>query len=317
MIQQEKNNLPLKNIFAHLTSLLQGQDTTIRHLLGTLIAQGHVLLEDLPGTGKTTLAKSLANSLEANFSRIQFTPDLMPSDITGTTIYNPQEQRFIFHKGAIFANILLADEINRASPRTQSALLEAMEEQQISNEGRTLALPNPFFVIATENPVEMHGTFPLPEAQLDRFMTKLSLGYVSEDHEIAILKSKLVPKNIAGKQLNQNIISIEQLLQMRQEVRSTFVSEPILRYIAQIVRSTRTNQFVKVGASARGSIALLHLSQALAYIDDQNFVTPSHVQEAAPLVLAHRLILSDAARMQNTNASNIIKDVLNASRAPS
>lgn len=316
MIQQDEKNLPLKNIFAHLTALLQGQNTTIRHLLATLIAQGHVLLEDLPGTGKTTLAKSLANSLDAKFSRIQFTPDLMPSDITGTTIYNPQEQRFIFHKGAIFANVLLADEINRASPRTQSALLEAMEEQQISNEGRTLVLPNPFFVIATENPVEMHGTFPLPEAQLDRFMTKLSLGYVSEEHEIAILKSKLADKSTLQNN-KKHIISVEQLLQMRSEVRSMFVSEPILRYIAQIVRSTRSNQFVKVGASARGSISLLHLSQAFAYIDEQNFVTPLHVQEAAPLVLAHRLILSDAARMQNIHASNIIKDVLNATRAPS
>ncbi len=300
----------------NLNTILRGQQKSIRHMLSTLLAGGHVLLEDLPGTGKTTLAKALAKSVGGKFARIQFTPDLMPSDITGTNIYNPREQTFVFHPGAVFCNILLADEINRASPRTQSALLEAMEERQVSNDGKTLELPHPFLVIATENPVELQGTFALPEAQLDRFMTKLSLGYVSEEQEVEILKMKLLGEGGLGLQNSNVVIDLKQLEVLQQQVQKIHVSEVLLSYIAKLVHATRTHLQVKVGSSTRGSIALLHLAQALSYLDGQDFVTPAQIKEAFPLVMGHRLILKNASSGAGGIVKTVLEDCLNATPAP-
>lgn len=299
---------------ASLLQRVKGQRQAIRFLLATLFAGGHALLEDLPGTGKTTLAKALAGSVGARFSRVQFTPDLMPSDITGTTVFNPRAQSFDFHPGPIFCNLLLADEINRASPRAQSALLEAMEERQVSAEGASRPLPHPFFVIATENPADMHGTYPLPEAQLDRFMTKLSLGYVSEEDEVDILLGKLDGGIDAPIEAH---LSLEQLQDAQAQCRAVHISPALARYIAQITRHTRSHADVSMGASARGSIALMRLSQALAFLAGRSHALPSDVQTAAGPCLAHRIVLRDSTHYQDgKTGESIVKDALGAIHAP-
>lgn len=293
---------------------IKGQSATIRFLLATLFAGGHCLLEDLPGTGKTTLAKYMAAMVSARFSRIQFTPDLMPSDITGTTIFNPLDKSFDFHPGPIFSNILLADEINRASPRAQSALLEAMEEHQVSVDGNSRLLPSPFFVIATENPAGMHGTYPLPEAQLDRFMTKLSLGSVTEDDEVSILMGKLngsIDAPITG------VVSLDDLLRIKNAVASTHVSDAVARYIAQIARFTRLHDQVAMGASTRASIALMRLSQSLAFLSGRDHVLPVDVQTAVKPCLSHRIVLKDRhAHDLADHGSVIIEAALSQVKAP-
>jgi len=297
----------LVKIERNILGVMQHENSAIRWLLASFAAGGHVLLEDLPGTGKTTLAKTLAKSVSADFKRIQFTPDLLPSDIVGVSIYKQQEQYFEFRKGPVFTHILLADEINRASPRTQSALLEAMSEAQVSVEGETRLLSEPFFVIATQNPIEFHGTYPLPEAQLDRFMMSFDLGYVSKAQETEMLSMQQKQHPLV--QL-EAVVSLDEVKQLKKAVSDVFVSETMKSYIVDIVQATRSTEGVRLGASPRASIGLMRIAQALALLDGQDFITPDHVQEAAKPVIAHRLVLEPQMKYTGLTAAKVVADVL-------
>ncbi|MEM8860995.1 MAG: MoxR family ATPase [Chloroflexota bacterium] len=256
-------------------------------LLAALLARGHVLLEDVPGLGKTMLAKSLAWSITGTFRRIQCTPDLLPADVTGGSIYDQREQRFEFMPGPVFGNVVLVDEINRASPRTQSSLLESMAESQVTAEGQTYDLPDPFFILATQNPVEMAGTFPLPEAQMDRFLISLSMGYPSFSDEVSILENEAHAEPLDK---IHPIISTEEIVALQNQVRQMAVSRPVQEYMIRIVQATRTHPDVMLGISPRGAVALQKLCQGLAFIDSRSFVTPDDVKAAVGAVFAHRLV---------------------------
>jgi MoxR-like ATPase len=296
-----------QRVVANIGRVMQGQESALRKLLAALATGGHVLLEDFPGTGKTTLAKALALSINTGFRRIQFTPDLLPSDILGVSIYNQRDQEFRFHEGPVFSNIVLADEINRASPRTQSALLEAMAEGQVTVEGERRSLSRLFFVIATENPVEFRGTYPLPEAQMDRFAMRFSLGYVSAEQEVAILSAQARSHPIESLTA---CVAEEDILALKRAVTEVRISEELKHYIVRLTSATRGVAGVQLGASPRASIALMKASQAVALFDGLEFVTPDHIQELAVCVIAHRLVMEQQARFSGATAGSVIEDVL-------
>lgn len=300
-------------VIGNVDQVIVGKRQTVELVLVALLCRGHLLIEDVPGTGKTVLAKSIARSIGCSFKRIQFTPDLLPSDVTGVSIFNQQTREFEFRAGPVFAQIVLADEINRATPKTQSALLEAMEERQITVDGVTYPLPSPFIVLATQNPIEYEGTFPLPEAQLDRFLLRLHLGYPERLDEIAMLKRQRQAHPLDAL---QPVAQIEELLQLQQSIKDVYVDDLVEEYIVALVNATRHHEDVYLGASARGSLALYRTAQAWAAIRGLDYVTPDDVKALASAVLGHRLIVNPAARMRNVSAGAIIADLLNAVPVP-
>jgi MoxR-like ATPase len=302
-----------EKVIVNLEKVIIGKRQPIELIVIGLLCQGHVLIEDVPGVGKTILARSLARSLDCTFSRIQFTPDMLPSDVTGVSIYNQQTTRFEFRPGPIFGQIVLADEINRATPKTQAALLEAMEERQVTVDGETRILPKPFMVMATQNPIEYEGTFPLPEAQLDRFFLRLRLGYPSMSDEIRVLEDQQLQHPLET--LNP-IVSVAEILEAAEEVKRVFISPAIRRYVVQIVSRTRQSADVYLGASPRGSLALARASQARAALSGRGHVLPEDVKSLAIPVLAHRVIVSPAARLSDLSSESIVQEVVNATPAP-
>jgi MoxR-like ATPase len=302
-----------EKIAANIARVMQGQPSSTRKLLAALASGGHVLLEDFPGTGKTTLAKALARSVAADFKRIQFTPDLLPSDILGVSVFNQRDQLFHFHPGPVFTHILLADEINRASPRTQSALLEAMGESQVSVDGERRDLPPLFFVIATQNPVEFRGTYPLPEAQMDRFAMQFALGYVHSIEEVAILTAQ--QHNHPLEELRP-CVSLEDVLALKRAAEQVRISDELKRYVVDLVGATRTAPGVQLGASPRASIALMKAAQALALFDGLSFVTPDQIQELAVPVIAHRLVMEPQARFSGQTARGVVEEATKKIKVP-
>ncbi|MER3474135.1 MAG: AAA family ATPase [Armatimonadota bacterium] len=282
-----------------------------RHLVElavlTLLCDGHLLIEDIPGVGKTTLAKALARAIGGKFRRIQFTPDLLPADVTGTNVFNPKTLGFELHPGPVFANVVLADEINRATPKTQSSLLECMEERQVTIDGVSHPLPSPYFVIATQNNIEMLGTYPLPEAQMDRFLMRLSLGYPSPEDEVTILSRQQQEHPL---QHVQQVTDPEQIVQAQQQIRTVFVHDAVRNYVVSVVNAMRRHPHVQIGASPRGSLNLMHAAQAYAVLQGRDYVLPDDVKAVAEAVLSHRLILKPEARVRGIDSAQVVAEVL-------
>ena len=294
-------------VAANVERVIFGKHHEVELALVALVCRGHILVEDVPGTGKTVLAKAIARSLGCSFKRIQFTPDLLPSDVTGVSIFNQRTSQFEFRPGPVMTQIVLADEINRATPKTQSALLEAMEEHQVTVDGVTYQLPDPFLVMATQNPIEYEGTFPLPEAQLDRFFIRLQLGYPKEREEIAILDAQRV---IHPLETIEQVMGADELLRAMSAVKDVHIAEPVKTYVVSVVNATRSHPDVYLGASPRGSLALARASQAYALIQGRDFVLPDDVKQLAGPTLSHRLILQPQARLKDLAATTVIAEVL-------
>ncbi|MCL4804957.1 MAG: MoxR family ATPase [Anaerolineae bacterium] len=297
----------------NIQKVIVGKSDVIDLALIAILCEGHLLLEDVPGTGKTTLAKTIAASLGCSFRRVQFTPDLLPSDLTGIYYFNQKAQEFEFRPGPIMAQILLADEINRATPRTQSALLEAMQERQVTVDIATHSLPRPFLVMATQNPIELEGTFPLPEAQLDRFLMKVALGYPDEDNENTML---LRFERDDPLETIQSVIGPDDILAMQTEIRTTRVENSVRRYIVNVCRATRLHEEIALGASPRATMALYHTCQARAAIKGRDFVIPDDVKQMAPFVLTHRLVVNPQIRLRGREPEDVIRDIVNTVPVP-
>jgi MoxR-like ATPase len=302
-----------ERLFENLEKVVVGKHNALELVVIGLLCQGHVLIEDVPGVGKTVMARSMAKSLNCAFNRLQFTPDMLPSDVTGVSIYNQENHTFEFRSGPIFGQIVLADEINRATPKTQAALLEAMDEHQVTVDGVTHPLPRPFMVLATQNPIEYEGTFPLPEAQLDRFLLRVRLGYPSISDEIQVLEDQQLRHPIES---IQPVFSAEEVLDAAEAVKSIFVAPSVKRYIVDLTHRTRTSTDVYLGASPRGSLALFRAGQARAALNGRDHVLPDDIKALAQTILAHRIIVNPAARLREVTAERIVQEIMLAAPVP-
>lgn len=300
-------------VIGNVERVILGKHQEVRLAFTALLCQGHILIEDVPGVGKTVLAKAISRSIGGSFRRIQFTPDLLPSDVTGVSVFNQKTREFEFRPGPVIAQIVLTDEINRATPKTQSALLECMEERQITVDGVTYALPQPFLVLATQNPIEYEGTFPLPEAQLDRFLMRINLGYPSQENEIAILNSQRESHPL--ERLEQ-VITIEELLAVQEDVKQIHVDDLIKEYIVALVTASRKHPDVYLGASPRGALALYRTGRAWAALEERDYVIPDDIKMLAQPTLAHRVIISPSARIKNVDARAVVDEILRSTPVP-
>ncbi|MFJ7738509.1 AAA family ATPase [Lysinibacillus sp. NPDC097287] len=300
-------NTQIQAVLENIEKVMIGKREMAELSIVALLAKGHVLLEDVPGVGKTMMVRALAKSFDAQFKRIQFTPDLLPSDVVGVSIYNPKTMEFEFRPGPIMGDIVLADEINRTSPKTQSALLEGMEEASVTIDGNTLKIAQPFFVMATQNPIEYEGTYPLPEAQLDRFLLKIRMGYPAKEQEVEILRRA---ENGAPIEKIQAVLSVAQLIELQELVLGVYVEDSVKKYMVELASQTRQDSYVYLGVSPRASIALMKASQAYAFIKGRSYVTPDDVQYLAPFVFSHRLMLKPDARYDGVTAAEIIERII-------
>jgi len=312
-IKLEQTHPSVLKLIDNIEKVLIGKRSVIEMMVAAVLANGHVLLEDVPGVGKTMLVRALAKSVGGEFKRIQFTPDLLPTDVTGVAIFNQKSLEFEFRQGPLFANVILADEINRTSPKTQSSLLEAMEERSVTVDGVTYRLPEPFFVMATQNPLEYEGTFPLPEAQLDRFLMQLRLGYPSVDEEMRML-SRFSDSNPLD-QL-EPVMTAEELAQLQQQASAIKISEGVKEYIVRLCHRTRDHHHVYLGVSPRGSLALYRASQALAFVRGREYVIPDDVKELVPLIFAHRMMVKPESRLEGSTVERILTAILSETRVP-